>query len=79
MKIWERNEYAVVEKEFDYELHEFDVVIGEKVVATITPGSIDEMNEIIESLDNGECVNGWDNGLGETIYIEKNGGVNDDR
>ena len=37
---------------------------GDEVIATITPGSIEDMQAIIEDLDNGEDVNGWENGNG---------------
>ena len=72
MKTWERESYAVVEKEFDYDLHEFEVIQNDKVIATITPGSLDEMQDIIKDLDAGECVDGWEDGKGNTIRI--NGG-----
>ncbi|MGG4039882.1 hypothetical protein [Heyndrickxia ginsengihumi] len=70
MRTWEREGYTVVEKEFDYDLHEFEVVKGEEVVATITPSDIENMNEIIEALDAGEDVNGWEDGSGNTISVK---------
>jgi len=70
MRTWEREGYIVVEKEFDYDLHEFEVVKGEEVVATITPSDIENMNEIIEALDAGEDVDGWEDGLGNTISVK---------
>jgi len=70
MRTWEREGYIVVEKEFDYDLHEFEVVKGEEVVATITPSDIENMNEIIEALDAGEDVNGWEDGSGNTISVK---------
>ncbi|BCJ86435.1 hypothetical protein [Effusibacillus dendaii] len=69
MKTWERKGYTVVEKEFDHDLHEFEVVKGGEVVATITPADLDDMNRIIEDLDNGEDVNGWEDGMGNTISV----------
>ena len=70
MRTWERKGYVVVEKEFDHDLHEFDVIKEDEVIATITPPDIEDMNQIIEDLDNGEDVNGWEDGIGNTISIE---------
>lgn len=69
MKTWEREGYIVKEVEFDGDLHEFDVIKAGEVIATITPADIDGMNRIIEDLDNGEDVNGWEDGMGNTIVI----------
>jgi len=69
MKTWEREGYKVVEKEFDYDLHEFDVIKDGETIATITPDSIESMDSIIDALDNGEDVDGWEDGMGNTIHI----------
>ena len=69
MRTWKRNGYEVVEIEFDGDLHEFEVIKDNKVVATITPNSIENMEAIIADLDNGKDVNGWDDGMGNTISI----------
>ena len=69
MRTWEREGYKVVEKEFDYDLHEFDIVKNGETIATINPGSIDDMENIIKDLDNGEDVDGWEDGKGNTIRI----------
>jgi hypothetical protein len=69
MRTWEREGYTVEEKAFDYDLHEFDVIKDGETVATITPGSIESMTEIIADLDNGEDVDGWEDGKGNTIRI----------
>lgn len=70
MKTWNREGYQVVEVSYNYDLHAFDVIKGDDVVATITPNTIEDMHQIIESLDNGDDVNGWEDGMGNTIYIE---------
>ena len=70
MKVWEREGYIVQEVEFDGDLHEFEVVKDGEVIATITPADIDDMNQIIADLDAGEDVNGWEDGMGNTIVIE---------
>ncbi len=69
IRMWERKGYSVVEMEFDGELHTFDIIKGEEVIATITPNTIEDMNQIIKDLDNGEDVDGWEDGMGNTISI----------
>lgn len=69
MRTWTREDYIVVEKEFDYDLHEFDVIKNNECIYTITPNDIQDMNEMIEALDNGEDINGWEDGNGNTISI----------
>lgn len=68
-KVWERKGYTVEMVDFDGDLKEFEVVQGEDV-QTITPDSIEVMHQIIEDLDNGEDVDGWEDGNGNTIVIE---------
>lgn len=69
MRVWERKGYIVSEIEFDHDLHEFEVVKDGKVIATITPETIEDMEQIISDLDAGEDVNGWEDGMGNTIVI----------
>lgn len=69
IKVWERKGYTVEEKEFDYDLHQFDVIKDGEIIATITPGSVEDMKSIIEDLDAGEDVDGWEDGNGNTISI----------
>jgi len=70
MRTWERSGYKVVEKAFDFDLHEFDVVMeyGE-VVGTISPATLKDMAEIVADLDAGEDVDGWEDGNGNTIRV----------
>lgn len=70
MKVWEREGYTVVEKEFDYDLHQFEIVKGGEVIATIVPTDFDNMRETIDALDGGEDVRGWEDGMGNTITFE---------
>ena len=72
MRVWEREGYIVREVEFDYDLHEFEVVKDGEVIATITPADLDDMDRIISNLDAGEGVDGWEDGMGNTISIPKN-------
>ena len=69
LKTWERNTYTVEEREFDGDIHEFDVVKDGEVIATINPETIEDMQAIIEDLDNGEDVDGWEDGNGNTINL----------
>lgn len=50
MRVWIRNGYEVREVPFDHDLHEFNVVKNGKVVATITPGDLGEMKNIVQAL-----------------------------
>ena len=70
MRAWKRNGYIIEEREFDYDLHCFAVVQIEKEDQIITPDSIESMNSIIIDLNNGEDVDGWEDGMGNTITID---------
>ena len=60
-----------MEKAFDFNLHEFDIVLDNgEVVGTITPATLEDMETIISDLDAGEDVNGWEDGMGNTIYVK---------
>lgn len=69
MRTWNRKGYEVVEVEFDGDLHEFEVVKDGEVIATITPETVEDMEQITKDLDNGEDVDGWEDGMGNTISI----------
>lgn len=70
MRTWTRTNYKVIETGFDYSLHQYQVVRDDgELVATITPGSLEDQQTIIEALDAGEDVNGWEDGHGNTISI----------
>ncbi|GIO22414.1 hypothetical protein [Oceanobacillus sp. J11TS1] len=69
MREWKREGYKVVEVELDADLHEFEVIKEDEVIATITPETIEDMEQIASDLDNGEDVNGWEDGMGNTISI----------
>ena len=71
MRKWERKGYEVREVEFDYDLHEFEIVKDGEVIASITPADIEDMNRIISALDAGEEVDGWEDGMGNTIVIPR--------
>lgn len=69
MKVWNRGNYTVEEVSFNHDLHAFEITQGDNV-QTIYPGNIEDMNSIIEDLDNGEDVNGWEDGNCGTITID---------
>jgi len=70
MKEWKRDGYTVEEREFDHSLHCFAVIVEGKKEQVITPDSIESMNSIIADLDAGEEVQGWEDGMGNTIYTD---------
>jgi hypothetical protein len=69
MRVWERKGYIVQEIELDHDLHKFEVVKDGRVIATITPADVEDMEKIIADLDSGEDVNGWEDGLGNVISV----------
>lgn len=69
LRTWERDDYTVEMVEYDADLKAFEIIQGEKV-QTIYPATIEDMQSIIEDLDNGEDVDGWEDGLGNTIVID---------
>lgn len=71
MKTWTREGYEVVEAAFDHDLHQFEVVQEGETLFTITPPDLESQEQIIADLDAGEDVNGWEDGNGNTIYVEK--------
>jgi len=72
MRAWTRKLYTVQEVGFDYDLHAFDIInkIGD-VIANIVPSTIEDMDYIIECLNGGEDVDGWEDGMGNTIRVPK--------
>lgn len=68
-RVWKREGYTVEMVEFDYDLKQFEVRQGDKV-QIITPATIEDMETIIQDLDSGVDVDGWENGIGGTIVIK---------
>ena len=71
MRTWQREFYQVVEIEHNYGLHAFEVVQDGEIVATITPDDNETMEQIIADLDAGADVNGWEDGAGGTVHVER--------
>lgn len=71
METWkisvEEGVVEVVEKDFDYSLHKFEVYYKDKLIGTITPDCIEDMEDIKTALDRGESPIGWEDGMGNTI------------
>lgn len=70
MKKWIRKNYVIKETEFDHDLHCFQIVKDGDVIHTIYPSDLVAMKSIIVALNNGEDVDGWEDGLGNTIRID---------
>lgn len=70
LRTWERENYTVNEIEFDYDLHEFEVVKDGEVIATITPDTVEDMEDMANALDNGADVNGWEDGMGNIVNVK---------
>jgi len=72
VKTWERSGYVVNMLDFDHDLKVFKVVQEEvDNVQIIYPSTIEDMELIIQDLNNGEDVNGWEDGNGNVIVINK--------
>lgn len=66
---WARATYTVEMIDFDHDLKQFEVTQGD-TVQTITPDSLEVMQQIITDLDNGKDVDGWEDGNGNVINID---------
>lgn len=69
MRTWQRKGYTVEERAFDHDLHCFAVVQPGQEDQIIYPATIEDMQAIIADLDNGADVDGWEDGMGNTISI----------
>ena len=64
-------DFIIVEEiEHDYDLHAYRVSYRGKLISTIYPDTIEDMEEIATALDNNESPIGWGDGMGKTISIE---------
>lgn len=70
MRIWERKGCTIVENEIDVDLHEFDIVgVGNEVIATITPVSVEDMQHIASKLDSGADIGIWEDKCRNALRI----------
>ena len=70
MREWKREGYTIEERPFDYDLHVFAVIVEGKKDQIIYPATIGVMESIIDDLNDGESVDGWEDGMGNTIYTD---------
>lgn len=73
IRTWEfANGIIVLEQEFDYDLHCFEVYNGDIYLGKVVPGSLKDMESCIDALDNGEdpISAGWEDGLGNACTLE---------
>ena len=70
---WVLDDCVVEKREFDNDLHAFDVYMrreddGRIVVQTIIPADLDAQAEIVYRLDAGESpLGGWEDGMGSAV------------
>ena len=70
LKKWTRERYTVEERPDGLNgLSWFAIMEGGEVADYIYPGSHWDQVRIIDALDAGEDVNGWDNGAGNPVKI----------
>ncbi len=69
MRIWERDGYKVIEQDLDFYLRQFAVVVEGMENQIISPNNIESMLSIIDALDAGADVKGWEDGKGNTIHV----------
>lgn len=69
IKRWERENYVVREEDFDGALHMF-VVWQYGIPQEIVPNTIEDMESIIKDLDEGADVKGWEDGNGNSVYLQ---------
>ena len=70
MRTWERENYKVVMVEYDFDLKAF-AVLQDQEEQVIYPDDLEDMENIINDLDDGEDVDGWDDGMGNVIRIKR--------
>jgi len=72
MKEWKRDCCVVVEKDFDHDLHSFDVYgLDGGLLGEITPADIANYRDCVTKLDAGDCpiCDGWDDGMSNTCSL----------
>lgn len=66
------NGISVVEMDYNYDLHSFDVYNGDIFLGTVYPSDIEEMKKCIECLDGGKdpISDFWEDGCGNSCSLE---------
>jgi hypothetical protein len=70
---WTTKNVTVKAVSIDADLHEFVCYNHDgKLLGTITPGDLDDMNNCIKELNEGGCpiADRWEDGMGNTCTIE---------
>jgi hypothetical protein len=70
MKTWTTSLATIKEKEFNFDLHVFEVTNKKgKVLGVIYPMDLEDMESIINALNSGECpvADLWEDGNGNAI------------
>ena len=73
MKEWKfENGIEVYESEHNYDLHCFKVYNNDDLLGIVYPNTIEDMEECIKSLDNGEdpISGGWEDGCGNNCKLD---------
>ena len=71
LKVWKEDGYEVVEAHHNYDLHKFEVYQDDEMRGTIYPDDMETQSLIIKDLNSHICVDGWEDGNGETIRLVK--------
>lgn len=72
MRTWNFDNGVIVgESSHDADLHCFEVFNGDRYLGTVYPNTIEDMNQCIKALDNGEdpISGGWEDGCGNTCSM----------
>jgi hypothetical protein len=72
MRTWENGEITVSEVDYNYDLHAFDVYVGDRFLGTVYPATIEDMARCIKALDDGEdpVSDGWEDGCGNVCSLD---------
>lgn len=61
-------EIAIREVDFDYDLHDFEVIADGEYIGTIHPDTVDDCDDIRRVIEEeGVDVEGWEDGCGNTV------------
>lgn len=72
MKKWNRDGYKIEERIHDYDLNKLVVVYKDKTEHEIIFDTIADFSEAVRSLDKGDCIDGWEDGFGNTVQSWEN-------
>jgi|SRR5690625_2981491 len=68
-KTWTIKGYTVELVDFDYDLKQIVVKKGDNIKHTITPSSLNDMYDMIQSLNKGDDMSYWEDDDGNTINL----------